>query len=182
MFKYISEILAQFTKSQKITALCILLFVILLITISPSLISAITLDRKDLDNKIENQASTIKRLEIEVDSLDLNMRKNQASCTKEITQKEKEYTDETVKREREFIAMLDELKRDIEKRNNINHSVVYTKMELESHTKSNSYTDSLMGDTPEIVLATSSMKNDVSPINLNSVISKINGMKKKLNK
>jgi uncharacterized membrane protein (DUF106 family) len=47
MFKYISKIIAQFSTPQKIIALSMLLLAII-ISIAPSLISSVTLDREEL--------------------------------------------------------------------------------------------------------------------------------------
>ena len=62
MFKYISKILAQFSTSQKIVALSMLLLSIIIITIAPSLISSITLDRNELNSEIKKQNNKIKNL------------------------------------------------------------------------------------------------------------------------
>jgi energy-converting hydrogenase Eha subunit F len=51
MFKYISKILAQFSTPQKIVALSMLLLAIVIISIAPSFISSITLDRDELDSE-----------------------------------------------------------------------------------------------------------------------------------
>lgn len=48
MFEYISKIIAQFSTPQKIIAPSMLLLAIIIISIAPSLISSITLDREEL--------------------------------------------------------------------------------------------------------------------------------------
>ena len=63
MFKYISQILSQFTKTQRVIALLMLLTSITIITIGPKLIDSITLDRKELEEKITKQKTRIKYLE-----------------------------------------------------------------------------------------------------------------------
>ena len=72
---------------------------ITIISLAPSLISSITMDRQELDNKITKQTERISSLENLVDTLDQKIRENQRSCTQEI------FT-----REEEFIKMLDDIK------------------------------------------------------------------------
>jgi len=110
-FKEIPQILSEFSKTQKLMALILLLFTIIIITISPSIISTITLDRKDLENKIENKQGEVDNLKILLEELDSTIRTNQKNCTNEI-----------VKRENEFLLMLKEIKREAinnEKANNL---------------------------------------------------------------
>jgi len=99
MFKYISEILSQFTRTQRIMALLMVLTTITIISLAPSLISSITMDRHELENKITKQTERISSLENLVDTLDQKIRENQRSCTQEL------FT-----REEEFIKMLDDIK------------------------------------------------------------------------
>ena len=106
MFKYISKILAQFSTPQKIVALSMLLLAIVIITIAPSLISSITLDRDELDSEIKKQDVKIEKLESDVDSLESSIRRNEKECTNQI-----------VFREEEFLQMLDQLKGDIRSNN-----------------------------------------------------------------
>lgn len=99
MFKYISEILSQFTKTQRVMALLMVLTTITIITIGPSLIDSITTDRTELELKITKQTERITSLENHIDTLDWQIRESQRSCTQEI------YV-----RESEFIQMLDEIR------------------------------------------------------------------------
>lgn len=99
MFKYISEILAQFTRTQRIMALLMTLTTITIIAIAPSFISSITTDRKELEDKIEKQTERIVALESQIDTLDQKVRESQRSCTQEL-----------YARESEFIKMLDEIR------------------------------------------------------------------------
>jgi len=99
MFKYISEILSQFTRTQRIMALIMVLTTITIISLAPSLISSITMDRHELEDKITKQTERISSLENLVDTLDQKIRESQRSCTQEI------FT-----REEEFIKMLDDIK------------------------------------------------------------------------
>ena len=113
MFKYISEILSQFTKTQRVMALLMVLTTITIITIGPSLIDSITEDRTELELKITKQTERITLLENQVDTLDSKIRESQKSCTQEI------YV-----RESEFIQMLDEIRAEafkykVSKRNNV---------------------------------------------------------------
>lgn len=104
MFKYIAEILAQFSRPQKILALLLVLFSVMTISIAPSLISALTVDCEELKIQVERQNKRIISLESLVDTLDFKIRTNQRECTNEITA-----------REVEFLNMLEELKRDAKK-------------------------------------------------------------------
>jgi predicted RNase H-like nuclease (RuvC/YqgF family) len=99
MFKYISEILSQFTRQQRIIALLMVLLTITLISLAPSLISAITTDRSELEYRISKQDEKIYLLENTIDTLDQKIRSNQRSCTQEL-----------FAREEEFIKMLDDIK------------------------------------------------------------------------
>ena len=99
MFKYISEILSQFTKTQRVMALLMVLTTITIITIGPSLIDSITTDRKELELKITKQTDRISSLENHIDTLDFEIRQNQRSCTQQL-----------YSREEEFIKMLDEIR------------------------------------------------------------------------
>lgn len=99
MFKYISEILSQFTRQQRIMALLMVLVTITLISLAPSLISAITTDRSELNDRVSKQDERIHLLENTIDTLDQKIRSNQRSCTQEI-----------FAREEEFIKMLDDIK------------------------------------------------------------------------
>ena len=72
---------------------------ITIISLAPSLISSITMDRHELEDKITKQTERISSLENLVDTLDQKIRENQRSCTQEL------FT-----REEEFIKMLDDIK------------------------------------------------------------------------
>ena len=91
MFKYISSILSQFSTPQKIVALSMLLLAIVIITIAPSIISSITLDREELNSEIKRQDLKIEKLEIDVDSLESSIRKNGRECTNAIVSREEEF-------------------------------------------------------------------------------------------
>ena len=99
MFKYISEILSQFSKTQRVMARLMVLTTITIITIAPSLIDSITEDRTELELKITKQTERITSLENHIDTLDWQIRESQKSCTQEIWA-----------RESEFIQMLDEIR------------------------------------------------------------------------
>lgn len=94
MFKYISEIISQFSMSQKIIALLLVLFSIVLITLGPSLIQTITLDSGELWGTINKQKTQIQELQTEVDVLNKNIRDNQRECTNLIVEREKEILEE----------------------------------------------------------------------------------------
>jgi cell division protein FtsB len=94
MFKYISEILSQFSITQRILALLIVLSSIVIITVGPSLIDANTQDCEDLSDKIKRQDTEIITLTQDVDNLKQQIRKNSQECTDEIIKREKEIMEE----------------------------------------------------------------------------------------
>jgi hypothetical protein len=169
MFKYISKILAQFSTPQKIVALSMLLLSIVIISIAPSFISSITLNRDELNSEIKRQDSKIKNLEINVDSLEYKIRKSGMECTNQI-----------VLREEEFLEMLERLKGDLRNHNNIEDRIV----RLNTTTEKKIYP---VGDS-----SVSMMMVRKEPIQekviiykkpqINSTLSLIDDMKKKIKK
>jgi hypothetical protein len=162
MFKYISEILSQFSKTQRVMALLMVLTTIAIISIAPSFISSITTDRSELELKITKQTERITSLENHIDTLDLQIRESQRSCTQEIWA-----------RENEFIQMLDEIRADAFKykvsTKNSNEPRLVTKM------KSDGDGDVMMMEMPRQEPIKTEVKVDISP-----VLSKIDKMKKKI--
>lgn len=90
-----------------------LLLSIIIISIAPSIISSVTLDRDELNSEIKRQDSKIKDLKIHVDSLEYKIRKSGMECTNQI-----------VLREEEFLEMLERLKCDLRDHNNIEDRIV----------------------------------------------------------
>ena len=158
MFKYISEILSQFSKTQRVMALLMVLTTITIISIAPSLIDSITEDRTELELKITKQTERITLLENHIDTLDWQIRESQKSCTQEIWA-----------RENEFIQMLDEIRADAFKYK------VSTKTSdvVVNRTKSTGDDGVMMMEMPRQETKTD-VKVDISP-----VLSKIDKMKKK---
>lgn len=103
-FKYISEILAKFSPAQRILALLMLLLTITVIIVTPIIVNAFTTTDEECDTKTGRLEKRITALETENDTLVISIRRNQAACTNAIIQ-----------REDEFMALLDDLKRDITK-------------------------------------------------------------------
>jgi len=160
MFKYISEILSQFSKTQRVMALLMVLTTITIITIGPSLIDSITTDRKELEDKITNQSNRIKILENQVDTLDSKIRAGQRSCTQEIWA-----------RENEFIQMLDEIRLEAFKykvSTKTNENIVVNR-------KSNGDDENVMMMEQPRQESKPEVKVDISPI-----LSKIDKMKKSI--
>ena len=157
MFKYISQILSQFTKTQRAIALLMLLTSITIITIGPKLIDSITLDRKELEEKITKQEARIKSLENTTDTLNLKIRQNQKSCTQEL-----------FNREEEFIKMLDEIRREAFK---YKVSTKYNEIRPTNH--SNGDENVMMMPSPQV--REPEVKVDISPI-----LKKIDNMKKSI--
>jgi|APGre2960657404_1045060.scaffolds.fasta_scaffold108900_2 hypothetical protein len=161
MFKYISEILSQFSKTQRVMALLMVLTTITIITIGPSLIDSITTDRKELELKIIKQTERITLLENHTDTLDWKIRESQKSCTQEI-----------YARENEFIQMLDEIRAEAFKykvSTKTNENVVVNRKKSTGDDE-----NVMMMEIPKQETKTE-VKVDISPI-----LSKIDKMKKKI--
>ena len=161
MFKYISEILSQFSKTQRVMALLMVLTTITIITIGPSLIDSITTDRTELELKITNQSNRIKMLENQVDTLDSKIREGQRSCTQEI-----------YARESEFIQMLDEIRAEAFKykvTTKTNENIVVNR-------KSN-------GDDGTVMMMEQQPRQESKPevkVDISPILSKIDKMKKSI--
>ena len=104
MFKYISEILSQFTAPQRILALLILVFSIIIITLGPSFIDSITLNQEEFQQEIEKQESLNQKFKDEIETLNLKIIENQRQCT-----------DDIIAREMEIMQQIEDLKRRVER-------------------------------------------------------------------
>ena len=162
MFKYISEILSQFSKTQRVMALLMVLTTITIITIGPSLIDSITTDRTELELKITKQTERITSLENHIDTLDWQIRESQKSCTQEIWA-----------RENEFIQMLDEIRAEAFKykvSTRTNENIVVNKK------KSN-------GDDGTVMMMEQQPRQESKPVvkvDISPILSKIDKMKKNI--
>lgn len=136
MLKYISTILSQFTSAQRIIALVLLLFSIVTMSLAPSFISTITLDRNELMSNLENKEARIKTLESNIDTLSEQIRKNQIDCTNRIT-----------RREQEFIQMLDDLRNEL-KNPEIKTSTRYMEIRSSTESKSGVEKNHIIRETP----------------------------------
>lgn len=168
MFKYISKILEQFSTSQRIVALSMLLLAITIITLAPSFISAITLDSEELNLRIKRQNTKIKNLEVNVDSLEYKIRKSGMECTNQI-----------VLREEEFLKMLEKLKGDLRNNNSAEDKIVRLNhtQEIKKYQTGDSSVYMTMQEEPrpEKVIIYKKPK-------INSTISMIEDMKKEIKK
>ena len=164
MFKYISEILSQFSKTQRVMALLMVLTTITIISIAPSLIDSITTDKKELEDKITKQTQRITSLENHIDTLDLQIRESQRSCTQEI-----------YARENEFIQMLDEIKAEAFKYRVSTKTSTEPRVMMRAKTTGDGNGDVMMMEMPrQDEPVKTEVKVDISP-----VLSKIDKMKKK---
>ena len=102
MFKYIADIIKQFTPQQRILALLMLLLAITIISVTPTIAEAIAKDPIEYRKQIKTRDKRIDYLELTIDTLDLEIRTNQRHCTNEIAD-----------RELEFNKMLDEILSDV---------------------------------------------------------------------
>ena len=109
MFKYIADIIKQFTPQQRILALLMLLLAITIISVTPSITDAIAKDPIEYKKQIKDRDKRIGDLELTIDTLDLEIRTNQRHCTNEIAD-----------RELEFNKMLDDILSDVRKGKSFN--------------------------------------------------------------
>ena len=158
MFKHISAIVSQFSTPQKVVALALVLFSIVIISVAPSLISAITVDRKDLNKSIEDKKEIIRVLEEELKVKNLLIIDNGRSCTNEI-----------LKREEEFINMLGQIKGDLRKRDVKEEPIIYE-----------SYRRSTDDSTMQMILPSPQVIQVKKDPDLKGVINKIEMMEKKI--
>lgn len=164
MFKYISEILSQFSKTQRVMALLMVLTTITIISVAPSLIDSITEDRTELESKITKQTERITSLENHIDTLDWQIRESQKSCTQEIWA-----------RENEFIQMLDEIRADAFKYKVSTKTSTEQRVMMRTKTTGDGDNGVMMMEMPrQDEPVKTEVKVDISP-----VLSKIDKMKKK---
>ena len=156
MFKYIAEILSQFSTPQKVIALSLILLSIVIITLGPSIIES----NEELTEEIVNKNNKIKSLEIELNKKDSTIRIEQKSCTNEI-----------LEREKQFISMLDDLQNKAKKDNN----KIISKTNMES-LYSIGGNDTIMYSPKPTIQSTIIVKNDMG-----NMIKEIDKMKKKIN-
>ena len=155
MFRYISEIIAQFSTPQKVIALSLILLSIVIITIGPSMIES----NDELKEEIDAKTIKIKALESELNEKDTKIRSEQKSCTNQI-----------LEREKEFVAMLDYLQNKAKKDNN--KIISQTNMEFFPVI---SVSDSLLYSPEPPSQSTIIVKNDMG-----NIINEIDNLKKKI--
>jgi hypothetical protein len=90
MFNNISDILKSFTPAQRITALLILVFTIVLISLGPSLIDRHTTDCSELEIRVKSQQTQIMELSAQVEKLNRDLISGQSECTANLIQKQQE--------------------------------------------------------------------------------------------
>ena len=90
MFKYISEILSKFTQRQRIIALSILLFSIIIISVGPKITESLTYNDEELRIRIESQNNQIIQLNNRISELNNQVIENQRECTNEMVKRENE--------------------------------------------------------------------------------------------
>ena len=157
-FKGIAEILDKFTFAQRILALLMLLMTIVTITLGPRIIDAATTSNAECISESKRQGARITYLSKVVDTLDIKIVTNQ-----------RKYTNDSAKREAEFLAMLDELKHDLS-------TVKERKMEIKPLIRKHVIDDTVvvaMERVPPV---------QIEPINVpdNKILKKIEMMKKKI--
>jgi len=93
MFKYISEIISKISMKQRLSALAIVLFAIVTISVAPKIVSSFTQDNEELELKVERQRLQIEQLSNQVDTLNSKILSEQSSCTNRFVAREKEVLD-----------------------------------------------------------------------------------------
>lgn len=162
-FKYISEILAKFSPTQRILALLMLLLTITVIIVTPIIVNAVTTTDEECDAKTGRLEKRIAALETENDTLVISIRRNQAACTNAIIQ-----------REDEFMALLDDLKRDITK-----EAKKKSKIQLETVSEYVIVSDTI-GEYP--VVKAHHQKVEAPQPDVTSILKKIDCVKDKVKK
>lgn len=158
-FKYISEILSKFSPAQRILALLLLLLTITIISVTPIIVNAVTTTDTECDAKTGRLGKRIEALESENDTLITQIRRNRTECT-----------DAIARREDEFMALLDTLKRDI-----VKESSRPQRIRIESVSNAIMLPDSL-GNYPVAVNAVS--RPEAPQPDVTSIIKKIDKVKK----
>jgi hypothetical protein len=108
IFKYLSDILSKFSRTQRIFALSMLLMAAVVLYLGKPIIDALSTDCDELTIRIEIAEKRIRSLQTELDSSETTIIKNQRACTNDITQ-----------REQEFRMMLDDLSREVKRHKKI---------------------------------------------------------------
>ena len=97
MFNNISDILKSFTPAQRITALLILVFTIVLVTLGPSIIDSNTNTCDELQVRLTSQATQLKAQEAQIlqltariNALNTDLIQGQSECTANLIQKQQE--------------------------------------------------------------------------------------------
>jgi len=93
MFKYLAQILAQFSMTQRIMALLIILFSVIILTLTPKFLDAFTQDNGELWETVNQQSSQITQMRGEITRLNGEIINNERECTNEIIRREKEILD-----------------------------------------------------------------------------------------
>jgi TolA-binding protein len=93
MFNYISQILKNFTSSQRILALLILVTSIVTITLGPSFINSNTNTCDELTIRLKSQEQQIIELNQRVNELNSQLLTGQKECTDNLISKQKEIMD-----------------------------------------------------------------------------------------
>lgn len=93
MFKYLAQILAQFSMTQRIMALLIILFSVIILTLTPKFLDAFTQDNGELWETVNQQSTQITQMRGEITRLNGEIINNERECTNEIIRREKEILD-----------------------------------------------------------------------------------------
>jgi TolA-binding protein len=93
MFNYVSQILKNFTSSQRILALLILVASIVIITLGPSFINSNTNTCDELTIRLKSQEQQIIELNQRVNELNSQVLTGQKECTDNLISKQKEIMD-----------------------------------------------------------------------------------------
>jgi len=102
MFKYIAEIIGKLTPGQRLFGLISILFAVVILTITPTIVKAISNDPEVYKKEIKDKDRRISELDKTIDSLDSRIRSDQRKCT-----------DNLAAQDIEFNNMLDDIMNDV---------------------------------------------------------------------
>ena len=93
MLNSINGIITLITKKYRLLALILLLLTIIVLTLGPKFLEIINHDDNALNQRIELQKETIKKLNKEINDLNNDVIQSNLSCTDKIVEREKEILD-----------------------------------------------------------------------------------------
>jgi len=118
MFKYFSDILAQFTTTQKVFVLLLLLVVSAIISLGIVYIKETNKDPEQLSKTIVSQQIKINNLQIRIDKLDSILISDNQNCTDSLLSREKRYSKKMLEQQIYVNEMIENIRNVIASKNN----------------------------------------------------------------